>query len=211
MTTQVRQQAEEAAQGFDELNAIVLPEPSADLVPLPAADAPTAEEIRKRVAEIDMATPIDRVLFGLGRAGGIAADQPVDAAGREEQDVAPAGDSLREDRPAPSAASVDELDPNRKQSWWEPLFGKAKPIHNFMAKYEQVQDQIDRITENLLQHEHTLMKDIKSLDLLYEKTLDFYDELALYIAAGEEKLRRTRRGDDPRQEARCSRTGERPW
>ena len=33
------------------------------------------------------------------------------------------------------------------------------------------------------------MKDIKSLDLLYEKTLDFYHELALFIAAGEEKLR----------------------
>jgi hypothetical protein len=32
------------------------------------------------------------------------------------------------------------------------------------------------------------MKDIKSLDKLYEKTLDFYDELALYIAAGEAKL-----------------------
>jgi uncharacterized protein YaaN involved in tellurite resistance len=40
----------------------------------------------------------------------------------------------------------------------------------------------------LLSHEHTLLKDIKSLDMLYEKTLDFYDELALYIAAGTEKL-----------------------
>jgi uncharacterized protein YaaN involved in tellurite resistance len=32
------------------------------------------------------------------------------------------------------------------------------------------------------------MKDIKALDKLYEKTLDFYDELALYIAAGQAKL-----------------------
>ncbi len=31
-------------------------------------------------------------------------------------------------------------------------------------------------------------RDIKSLDLLYGKTLNFYDELALYIAAGEAKL-----------------------
>ena len=35
---------------------------------------------------------------------------------------------------------------------------------------------------------HTLLKDIKSLDILYAKTLTFYDELALYIAAGEAKL-----------------------
>jgi uncharacterized protein YaaN involved in tellurite resistance len=64
----------------------------------------------------------------------------------------------------------------------------AKPLHDFIAKFEEVQDQIDKITDNLLGHEHTLMKDIKSLDKLYEKTLDFYDELALYIAAGEAKL-----------------------
>lgn len=51
-----------------------------------------------------------------------------------------------------------------------------------------MQAQIDKITDNLLTHEHTLLKDIKSLDVLYEKTLNFYDELALYIAAGEAKI-----------------------
>jgi uncharacterized protein YaaN involved in tellurite resistance len=71
----------------------------------------------------------------------------------------------------------------------------------FMAKYEEVQDQIDKITDNLLGHEHTLMKDIKSLDKLYEKTLDFYDELALYIAAGEAKLEELDANDHPRQGA----------
>ena len=58
----------------------------------------------------------------------------------------------------------------------------------FMARFETVQGQIDKITGELLVHEHTLLKDVKSLDKLYEKTLDFYDELALYIAAGEAKL-----------------------
>ena len=62
------------------------------------------------------------------------------------------------------------------------------PAAKFMARYEDVQGQIDKITDNLLNHEHVLLKDIKSLDKLYEKTLDFYDELALYIAAGEAKL-----------------------
>jgi uncharacterized protein YaaN involved in tellurite resistance len=84
--------------------------------------------------------------------------------------------------------SVNELDPNRKQSWWERLLGRTKPMAEFMARYEDVQDQIDNISNRLLTHEHTLLKDIKSLDKLYEKTLDFYDELALYIAAGEAKL-----------------------
>jgi len=51
-----------------------------------------------------------------------------------------------------------------------------------------VQGQLDKVTDNLLAHEHTLLKDIKSLDMLYDKTLGFYDELALYITAGTEKL-----------------------
>jgi uncharacterized protein YaaN involved in tellurite resistance len=45
------------------------------------------------------------------------------------------------------------------------------------------------------------MKDIAALDKLYEKTLDFYDELALYIAAGEEKLRLLDDHDIPEKQA----------
>ena len=189
MTTDIRQQAEAAAKMIDEINAVVLPDPSADLIPLPQADAPTAEQIRARMAQIDMGDTNSIVSFGSSAQAELQQISQAMLQGVKNKDVGPAGDSLREIVGTIRGFSVDELNPNRKLSWWERLFGKAKPIHNFIAKYEQVQDQIDRITENLLSHEHALMKDIKSLDLLYEKTLDFYHELALFIAAGEEKLR----------------------
>jgi len=189
MTTDIRQQAEAAAKMIDEINAVVLPDPSADLIPLPQADAPTAEQIRARMAQIDMGDTNSIVSFGSSAQAELQQISQAMLQGVKNKDVGPAGDSLREIVGTIRGFSVDELDPNRKLSWWERLFGKAKPIHNFIAKYEQVQDQIDRITENLLSHEHALMKNIKSLDLLYEKTLDFYHELALFIAAGEEKLR----------------------
>lgn len=189
MTTDIRQQAEAAAKMIDKINAVVLPDPSADLIPLPQADAPTAEQIRARMAQIDMGDTNSIVSFGSSAQAELQQISQAMLQGVKNKDVGPAGDSLREIVGTIRGFSVDELDPNRKLSWWERLFGKAKPIHNFIAKYEQVQDQIDRITENLLRHEHALMKDIKSLDLLYEKTLDFYHELALFIAAGEEKLR----------------------
>ena len=105
------------------------------------------------------------------------------------KDVGPAGDSLRGIVSTIRGFSVSELDVRRKRSFWEKLLGRAAPFAKFTAQFEQVQDQIDMITEDLLKHEHTLLKDIKSLDLLYEKTLSFYDELALYIAAGEQKLK----------------------
>ena len=106
----------------------------------------------------------------------------------KNKDVGPAGDSLRQIVTTIRGFSVSELDVRRKASWWERLLGKAAPFAEFVAMYEDVQGQIDKITSELLTHEHTLLKDIKSLDILYAKTLDFYNELALYIAAGEAKL-----------------------
>ncbi|MCR9067572.1 MAG: toxic anion resistance protein [Rhodobacteraceae bacterium] len=189
MTTEIRAKAEEAAKLVDELNAVVLPEPSADLVPLPEADKPTAKQITDRIAQIDMSDTNSIVTFGSSAQSELQQISQSMLQGVKNKDVGPAGDSLREIVGTIRGFSVDELDPNRRRSWWERLFGRAAPIHDFIAKYEDVQGQIDKITDNLLGHEHTLMKDIKALDKLYEKTLDFYDELALYIAAGEEKLR----------------------
>ena len=77
-----------------------------------------------------------------------------------------------------------------------------------MARYETVQGQIDKITENLLSHETVLLKDIKSLDVLYEKTLDFYNELALYITAGEEKLKELDSETIPAKEAEAQAASE---
>ena len=201
METQTHEQAKEVEALVDELNAVILPEPSADLVPLPAADAPTAQEIRTRMAELDMGDTNSIVSFGSAAQAELQQISQAMLAGVKNDDVGPAGDSLREIVGTIRGFSVDELDPNRKRSWWERLFSKAKPVHDFLAKYEDVQEQIDKITDNLLAHEHTLMKDIKSLDKLYEKTLDFYDELALYIAAGEEKLRELDTATIPAKEA----------
>ena len=119
--------------------------------------------------------------------------------GVRSKDVGPAGNSLREMVTSLRGFSVDELDPNRKRSWWERLTGSAQPVAEFMARYEDVQGQIDKITGELLVHEHTLLKDVKSLDKLYEKTLAFYDELALYIAAGEAKIGELDAEHDPGQ------------
>ena len=189
MTTELRAKAEEAAKLVDELNAVVLPEPSADLVPLPEADKPTAKQITDRIAQIDMSDTNSIVTFGSSAQSELQQISQSMLQGVKNKDVGPAGESLREIVSTIRGFNPEELGVGRTQSRWDRLLGRAKPIAMFAARYEEAQGPIDRITDNLLAHEHTLLKDIKSLDLLYEKTLQFYDELALYIAAGEEKLR----------------------
>lgn len=172
----------------EELNAVVLKEPSTALVPLSEAKGKQATAIKKRMGEIDMENSQSIIEFGSGAQAELQVISQEMLSGVRNKDVGPAGDSLRDIVTAIRGFSVSELDMRRKRSFWEKLLGRAAPAAKFAARYETVQGQIDKITDNLLMHEHTLLKDVKSLDVLYEKTLDFYDELALYIAAGEAKL-----------------------
>lgn len=188
MTEETRAKAEAALKEVETITAALLPEPKGDLVPAETADPAVRAEIEKRKAEIDIANTQSIIRFGSAAQAELQAISQEMLAGVRNKDVGPAGDSLREMVTSLRGFSVDELDPNRKQSWWERLLGKTKPMAEFMARYETVQGQIDKITGDLLTHEHSLLKDVKSLDKLYAKTLDFYDELALYIAAGEAKL-----------------------
>ncbi|MAM62672.1 toxic anion resistance protein [Maritimibacter sp. UBA3975] len=173
----------------EEVTAVVLREPSSALVPFESADAPQKAEITKRMGEIDMGNSQSIIEFGSGAQAELQTISQEMLSGVRNKDAGPAGDSLRDIVTTIRGFSVSELDMRRKRTFWERIIGKAAPAAKFAARYETVQDQIDRITDNLLKHEHVLLKDIKSLDKLYEKTLEFYDELALYIAAGEAKIK----------------------
>jgi uncharacterized protein YaaN involved in tellurite resistance len=185
----------------EQVTAMVLPEPGREIVALEAAPAPVAEGIRKRMAEIDMGNTQSIISFGSGAQAELQVISQEMLQGVKNKDVGPAGDSLQSIVTTIRGFSVSELDVRRKASWWEKLLGRAAPFAKFVAKFEQVQSQIDKVTDELNMHEHTLLKDIKSLDMLYGKTLNFYDELALYIAAGEAKLAELDAKDIPAKEA----------
>ncbi len=201
MSSTVRAAAEATLAEVQALNAVVLPEPGQEVVPLEAAPAPQAEAIRARMAEIDIGNTQSIISFGSSAQNELQVISQQMLADVKSKDVGPAGDSLRNMVSTLKGFSVSELDVRRQRSWWERLLGRAAPFSKFVAKYEEVQAQIDRVTANLDQHAHTLLKDIKSLDQLYAKTLDFYNELALYIAAGEAKLAELDSKDIPAKEA----------
>ena len=203
MSETTRQKAEAALADVEAVSRAILPEPSDAnaIVALDQADAPASAEITRRMGEIDMADTQSIVSFGSAAQAELQEISQSMLQGVRNKDVGPAGDSLRGIVTTIRGFSVSELDVRRERSWWEKLLGRAAPIAKFTARFEEVQGQIDRITDDLLRHEHTLLKDIKSLDMLYEKTLAFYDELALYIAAGEAKLKQLDEKDIPAKEA----------
>ncbi|MFA8441467.1 toxic anion resistance protein [Yoonia sp.] len=188
MSDTIRQKAEAALAEVEKVTAVVLPEPKGELITLEAADPPTSAEIEKRVAEINIEDTNSIVSFGSSAQAELQVISQSMLAGVRNKDVGPAGDSLRNIVTTIRGFSISELDVRRERSWWEKLLGRAAPMAKFAARFEEVQGQIDHITDDLLKHEHVLLKDIESLDMLYDKTLQFYDELGLYIAAGEAKI-----------------------
>jgi uncharacterized protein YaaN involved in tellurite resistance len=179
-----------AAEDAAEVALVARPTPEPEPAPPALADAPPAQadEIRRRMAEVDVGDTQSIISFGSGAQGELQQISQAMLADVKSKDLGPAGDSLRSIVSTIRGFSVSELDVRRKRSWWERLTGKAAPFAKFLSRFEGVQEQIDAITEDLLRHEHALLKDVKSLDKLYDKTLEFYRELGLYIAAGEAKL-----------------------
>jgi len=188
MSETVQANAQALLTEVEKVTAVILAEPMAEVVPLADAPADKADAIKRRMSEVDLSNTQSIIAFGSSAQAELQVISQAMLQDVKNKDVGPAGDSLRKIVTTIRGFAVDELDLRRDASWWERLLGRAAPFAEFVAQYEDVQGQIDKITSELLTHEHTLLKDIKSLDVLYEKTLTFYNELALYIAAGEAKL-----------------------
>ncbi|MDD6238555.1 MAG: toxic anion resistance protein [Oscillospiraceae bacterium] len=69
------------------------------------------------------------------------------------------------------------------------MFKKASNnLQNMKIKYEKAEENVDRIAEQLEQHQMVLMKDAALLDQMYDKNLEYFKQLSMYILAGEKKL-----------------------
>jgi uncharacterized protein YaaN involved in tellurite resistance len=156
------------------------------------ADAPPERRaaIEKAMGEIDIANSNSILFFGTAAQTEVTtvADEMLE--GVRNKDTGAAGGALNEMLTTLRGFGLDELDPNKKPGFLARLLGRTKPVAKVLQQYEDVRKQIDAISNRLDGHTTVLMKDIAMLDRLYEKTLAYFHDLAVYIAAGEETLRR---------------------
>ena len=88
------------------------------------------------------------------------------------------------------------------------LKNASRAIKKFMQRYEKLEVQIDSIEQQLEQARMQMLKDITMFDGLYEKNLEYFQELQIYIAAGEEKLKELRETTLPRLHEEASAKGD---
>ena len=63
-----------------------------------------------------------------------------------------------------------------------------KQIASIKAQYDKAEKNVDKIAEALEKHQVVLLKDVATMDKMYELNQAYYKELTMYILAGKKKL-----------------------
>ena len=96
-----------------------------------------------------------------------------------------------------------------KQNIISKLFTSAKKEFDFIvAKYSKIEKNIDTIETGLEKDKLQMLKDITIFDTMYEKNLEYFKEISLYIIAGERKLDELRNVELPKLMAAAEKSGE---
>lgn len=89
------------------------------------------------------------------------------------------------------------------------MFRKAgRSMEVLKTKYEKAEVNVDKIAAELEKHQRTLMKDVAVMDQMYQKNLEYYKQLTMYILAGQEKLAHERNVTLPEMERKAKASGE---
>lgn len=89
------------------------------------------------------------------------------------------------------------------------LFHSAKKqLDKIIAKYGKIEVNIDKIEKNLENHKLQMLKDIAIFDAMYEKNLEYFKEISLYIIAGDRKIEELRNVVLPELVKKAKESGE---
>ena len=107
------------------------------------------------------------------------------------------------------STKIDEFSQNETKGFMKklPIIGKlVNRADGLVSAYDKLSVKVDKIQSELEKSKLAMMKDIIMFDSLYDKNLEYFKSLQLYIQAGEEKLSELRTITLPklRQEAAVS-------
>lgn len=88
------------------------------------------------------------------------------------------------------------------------FFNAKKQIEKMIAKYDQVSHNVDKIEKQLETQKIKMLKDITIFDTMYDKNLEYFKEISLYIIAGEKKLEELRNVILPELQKKATETGD---
>lgn len=80
-------------------------------------------------------------------------------------------------------------------------------LSSMKAKYEKAETHINQVCKMLEGHQIQLLKDVATLDRMYDLNLSYLKELSMYIMAGKKKLNETMKTELPKAVEKAERSG----
>ncbi|GAA3726189.1 toxic anion resistance protein [Salinicoccus jeotgali] len=150
-----------------------------------------SEEDLKKIEEIkDKIEPLDNdglIQYGSNAQQALSKFSHQMLSEVQSKDVGPIGDTLENLMKKLKEINPDELT-DKKKNIFNRLFKRVKKsVNELISKHQSVASQVDRISIQLEHAKEVLIKDIKSLDQLYNQNKDYFDAINIYIAAAELK------------------------
>ena len=163
------------------------PEAGPDLSVLSPAEQ---KAVREFVDKIDLTNSAVVLQYGVGAQKNIAAFSESALNSVRTKDMGEVGSMISN-----LVVELQNFDAEEERKGIRGLFKKASNSMEAMkTKYAKVETNVDRISGELEKHQVTLLKDIAVLDQMYDKNLEYYKQLTMYILAGQEKLAQERNG-----------------
>jgi len=170
----------------------LLPELKHDLVPYEEVDPAERARIDNLMQEIDLSDSNSIIFFGSKAQQELTTISDSMLEGVRNKDLGSAGKSLNHMVSVLRGFEVADYDPRENANLfvrlWRKLFGGVSPVAKFIQQYEGVRGQVDTVTDDLEGHKTQLLRDIASLDRLYNANLEYFHNLEAYILAGEKTL-----------------------
>ena len=182
--------------------------PESQAVQAPAAEqailSPAEQQaVDQFAAQIDLYNSQQILTYGAAAQKNIADFSQGALETVRTKDMGQVGEMLSE-----LVAQLSSIEPEEKKKGLAGLFQRAgDSMEKLKVQYSKAETNVDRITEALEKHQLTLMKDIAVLDQMYEKNLQYFKELTMYILAGQQKVKTERDGELARLRSAAAQSG----
>ena len=145
------------------------------------------ETVENFSEKIDLSNPYIILQYGAAAQKKIAGFSDTALNGVRTKDLGQVGGMITDLMEELRGFSVEE-----KKGLFSFFQSTEKKLTRLKLRYNEAEDNVDRITGMLEQHQNQLLTDIVMLDRLYDTNQSYLKELTMYIMAGKKKLERER-------------------
>ena len=99
----------------------------------------------------------------------------------------------------------DAVAENKGIKGWFKKAGNS--VELMKVRYDKAEANVEKVSRQLENHQRVLFKDIAILDQMYDKNLDYYKQLTMYILAGQRSLQQAKEVTLPQMRSQAAETG----